>query len=170
MWLGIIVLAAGAWYYYTHNMQQQQPSNQPAGQQPGPQGQQPGPQGQQPGPQGQQPGPQGQQPGGQGQGAPDPLVQAQKFTCNAVPQNGVVEITQGAWTNGATVTVQSATLACAQSDGNGNIIQASLFQTMLNGPLGPGQSTTFNTFSIGQEQQGAEGAGCAIVAATAANQ
>ena len=77
---------------------------------------------------------------------------------------------QATWTNGSNVTIQAATLECAQIDGNRNIIRSSLFQTMLNGPLGPGQSTTLQSFPIGPVQQGAQNADCEIVAVTPAAQ
>ncbi len=144
---GIVLVAAagGGYYYYTHNQQSQtQPSQtQPSQTQPGPQGQ-----------------------GGNNQA----LAQQQQFTFQASNQNGVVEITQAQWTNGSNVTIQSATLQCGQVDANNNVIQASIFQTMLNGPLGPGQSTTFQSFQIGPLQQGANDARCVIAAVTPATQ
>ncbi len=184
MWLAVLVLLGGAFYYYKHNMQPAgtqpgtQPQTQPGPQgTPGPQGS-PGPQGT-PGPQG-NPGPQGQ-PGQQSQnnqGPPacgqtsgnDPVTQAQRFTCSAAPQNGQVVVSQAAWTNGANVTVQTAELACLQYDSNGNAIDASMWKQQVNGPLAPGQTMNMQPFQIGAVQQNAYGAVCAIVQTQAAQQ
>jgi hypothetical protein len=162
--------------------QAQQPGPQA---QPGPQGQQPGPQGQQPGPQAQQPGPQGQQPGGP-QGGPgagpqaqpggpqgpgtnnQALVQEQEFDWKGQPQNGYVEITQSEWKNNSNVTMQSATLLCAQLTAQNQVMATN--QVTLNGPLPPGQAMTFPAFQIGQLAQGVSNVKCAIVAVTPATQ
>jgi hypothetical protein len=173
---GIVIVGAivyGLYYLTTHDQQNQQPNQNPQTQ---PQGQQPGnqPQGQQPGnqPQGQQPGgqPQGQQPGQGGAGGTDNIAQQQKFTFNPVNQNGTVEITQATWENDSNVTITSATLECAQFDAQNQIIQASIMQTTLNGPLSPGQNTTFPSFQMGQVQQGVQEVKCGIVQVVPASQ
>jgi hypothetical protein len=179
MWLGIIIVAAGAYYYYSHYMHPQgqtpgnPPQSQPAPQnQPGPQGQ-PGAPGQQPSAPGQQPasypGQQpgfypGQQPGGQGQpgGNNQALVQQQQFAWKGAPESGYVEITQAAWRNGSNVTIQSATLECVQLNANNQALTQ--MQTTLNGPVGPGQTMTFPQFQMGQLAQGVSQVKCAIVA------
>jgi len=149
----------------------QQPGQQPGGYP----GQQPG---QQPGAYpGQQP--TGQQPGGnpgQAPGAPAPsggganqaLVQQQQFTWKGAPENGYVEITQAQWKNGSNVTIQSATLECAQFNAQKQML--SHMQTTLNGPLSAGQTMSFPQFQMGQLATGVAGVECAIIAVNPATQ
>jgi hypothetical protein len=186
MWLGVLVVIAGGYYYYTHHMQQQaqqQPGNPPASQPgaaPGPGGPGPYP-GQQPGAYpgqapganpGQQPGAYpGQQPGGnpggQGQGGGNGLAQMQSFSGQITEVNGQVQISNGLWTNHATVAVQSATLECVQY-GNGNA-PLTQNQITLNGPVQPQGTDRFDPFAAGDVVQGATSARCGIVAATPAS-
>jgi hypothetical protein len=172
---GIVIVGAilyGLYYLGTHDQPNQQPNQQPQQQQPGgqqPGGQQPGgqqPGGQQPG--GQQPG--GQQPGQGGGGGNNNLAQQQKFNFNPVNQNGTVEITQAVWENDSQTTIASATLECAQFTAQNQIIQASVMQTGLNGPLPPGQQMTFPSFQMGTVQQGVQEVKCGIVQVVPANQ
>ncbi len=164
----IIILVLYALYYIgTHDNQTQQGSN--------PQVQQSAPV--QPGVQGQQPGAQpgaypAQQPGGQGQpgGGGNALAQQESFSGQVGEANGQVQISNGKWTNNATVAVQSVTLECIQFDANGT--QLTQTQNTLNGPNGPLQpqgTASFSPFLMGSVAQGASKANCGIVGATPAN-
>jgi hypothetical protein len=104
----------------------------------------------------------GTTPGGGG-GASQAVVAAQKFSGSFNETNGQVEVTQGKWENGSTVTVASITLLCAQLDANGQ----SLAQSTKNvtGPTPPGAVNPLPTFSIGAVAQGVAKAGCTITAA-----
>jgi hypothetical protein len=101
-------------------------------------------------------------PGGGGGGDPA-VVAAQKFSGTFSETNGQVEVTQGQWTNGSTVTVASITLLCAQLDANGQ----SLAQSTKNvtGPTPAGAVNPLPTFSIGAAAQGVAKAGCTITGA-----
>lgn len=166
VWVVVIIILVlyGLYYIGTHDNQAQQGTN--------PQTQQPAPV--QPGVQGQQPGAQpgaypAQQPGGQGQqgGANVSLAQQESFSGQVGEANGQVQISNGRWTNNATVAVQSVTLECIQFDANG--AQLTRTQNSLNGPLQPQSSTTFNPFQMGAVVQGATRAQCGIVGAIPAN-
>ena len=151
-WIWVVVIIAvlyGLYYIGTHNQKtQQQPQVQPA--QPG----QPVAGG--------QPGTPGQQGGGNAT-----LAQMQSFTGQVGESNGQVLISNGQWTNNATVAVQSVTLECIQYNANGSRLTQT--QNILNGPVQPQSSTSFNPFHMGAVVQGATRAQCGIVGATAAN-
>ncbi len=166
MWLGIIIVAAGVYYYYTHYMQPkgQTPGNAPQNQPVAP-GQQPAAPGQQP--TGQQPGfNPGQQPGGPGQGSNAQLVRMQSFTGQISVEDGDVEISNGQWTNNSTVAIQSATLECIQYGVGGQELTKN--QITIGGPnnqpVQPQHTITFDPFAVGQVLQGATRANCGIVA------
>jgi glycerol-3-phosphate dehydrogenase len=83
--------------------------------------------------------------------------------------NGNVEISNGKWTNSATVAVATVTLTCIQYNDGGQALNTDT--ATLSGPNGPApaQSTvTFDPFSVGPVVQGATKANCGITAATAA--
>ncbi len=165
----IIILVLYGLYYIGKNAQQgtNPPVQQPAPAQPGVQGQQPAAQpGAYPA---QQPGGQGQ-PGGQQGGGGNALAQQESFSGQVGEANGQVQISNGKWTNNATVAVQSVTLECIQFDANGT--QLTQTQNTLNGPNGPLQpqgTASFSPFLMGSVAQGASKANCGIVGATPAN-
>jgi len=174
LWGVIIVVGilAGLYYIGEHNQQNQQqgtaPGQQPVQGQPGAPDQQPS-QGQQPD-QGQQPGI-GQQPytpaGGQGQGGNAGLVSLQAFAGRWDAVNGMVQVSNAVWRNNSSVTMQSATLECAQFAANGTVITHS--QITLNGPLQSGGTDRFNPFQMGAIQQGLAKVDCGIVGVNPAN-
>jgi hypothetical protein len=104
----------------------------------------------------------GTTPGGGG-GANQAVVAAQKFTGSYSEANGQVQVTQGQWTNGSTVTVAAITLVCEEMDANGQ----SLAQSTKNvtGPAPPGGVESLPTFAIGPAAQGVAKANCAITGA-----
>ncbi|MGB6855413.1 MAG: hypothetical protein WBE03_00905 [Terracidiphilus sp.] len=109
-----------------------------------------------------QPGAPAKQPGGQGQGGGNQsLVQAQQLAWKAQPANGQIEITQAEWRNGASVTIQSATLECIQYGANNQSL--SQLTTTLNGPVQPGQTVNIQPFTLGTEAQGVANMKCGIV-------
>jgi hypothetical protein len=188
VWLAVIAVAAGAYYYYTHNMKPQtQPGQTPPPQtQPGNPGQQPGPNPgqqpvgypgqlpganpvQQPGYPGQQPGANpGQQPGGGGQPSPAAeLVSLQRFSATYQAASGMVEVVNARWMNGSNVPIQSATLTCVQYAVNGQPITAA--QKTLNGPVPAGGTATFQPFTVGAVTQYTNRVNCQIVAVTPAS-
>ena len=144
----IIAVLYGLWYIGTHDKKPQpQPQTNPA--------QQPA----------QQPGG-GTQPGG-GNAA---LAQLQSFTGQVSNANGQVQISNGQWTNNATVAVQSVTLECIQYDGNGSqLAQTQNTLTAPNGPLQPQATATFSPFTMGAVAQGTTKANCGVVGAIPAN-
>jgi len=158
MWIVIGIAAVGVFYYIgTHDKQTTQPNTQPTTQ-----------------PQ-QQPQPAanpGQQPPGQGTGGGGEaqLAQMQSFTGQVGESNGQVQISNGKWTNNATVSIQSSNLQCVQT-GNGNqaLTQTNTTLTGPNGPLPPNSSTTFNPFLVGAVVQGATGAQCQITSVVPGN-
>jgi hypothetical protein len=156
-WLVALAVAAGGYYYYTHNMNPQatQPGQQPPQQvqpQPG------GDPGQQPGNPGQQP---QQQPGGQGNNPNQAIIQAQHWTANYNAVNGAISVAQGQWQNGSNVPLEAAKLECVQENAQGQGLNQ--MQTVLNGPLPPGETMSFPTFQIGTIVQGATKVNCGIV-------
>ena len=179
MW-GVIAIAAmaGGWYYY-HNYQQTQtpPANNPPAQpgnaptQPGgaPGGAPGGNPGTAPG-QGQAPPAPGGAPGGApGAGGGDnaALVNLQSFSGRWVPSNGVVEVSDGKWSNNSTVNIQSATLECVQMDANGSSLTQ--MQTTLNGPTPPQTTSSFGPFPMGTIQQTMSKVNCGIVGVNPGN-
>jgi hypothetical protein len=102
----------------------------------------------------------GTTPGGGGDPA---VVAAQKFTGSYSEANGQVQVTQGVWTNGSTVTVAAITLACEQMDANGQNLSQSTKN--VTGPAPPGGVESLPTFSIGAAAQGVAKANCAITGA-----
>ncbi|MGA3333229.1 MAG: zinc ribbon domain-containing protein [Terracidiphilus sp.] len=181
-WLwGVILVVAilyGLYYIGKHNQQTQTPGQNPT-QQPGaapgqqPVQGQPGAPDQQPG-QDQQPN-QGQQPGvgqqpyqgqQQGQGGNSALVQLQKFTGRWDNISGIVQISNALWRNNSNVTIQSATLECAQFAANGTMITHA--QITLNGPLQPSGTDSFKPFTMGAIQPGLARVDCGIVGVTPA--
>ena len=165
MW-GVIAIAVllGVWYYYHNNQQTQTPpANAPT--QPGTAPTQPGGAPGQPGGEpGQAPG-QGQAPGapggGQGGGNNAALVNLQVFSGRWVPYNGYIEVSNARWTNHSNVTIQSATLECVQYAANGSAITQ--MSTILNGPTGPGTTSTFGPFPMGAIQASMSRVNCGIV-------
>ncbi len=182
-WLwGVIIVVGilyGLYYIGKNDQQNQQPGQNPT-QQPGtapgqqPVQGQPGAPDQQPG-QDQQPN-QGQQPGvgqqpyqgqQQGQGGNSALVQLQKFTGRWDNISGIVQISNALWRNNSNVTIQSATLECAQFAANGTMMTHA--QITLNGPLQPNGTDSFKPFTMGAIQQGLAKVDCGIVDVTPAN-
>jgi len=157
-----IALAAGGWYYY-HNQQQTQtpPANNPPAQ-PGTAPTQPG------GNPGTAPG-QGQAPPAPGAGGGNnaALVNLQSFSGRWVPSNGVVEVSDGKWSNNSSVNIQSATLECVQMDANGSSLTQ--MQTTLNGPTAPQTTSSFGPFPMGAIQQTMSKVNCWIVGVNPGN-
>ena len=91
----------------------------------------------------------------------------QSFTGQVGEVNGQVEISNGQWTNRATVAVQSVTLECIQYNADGAALTRT--QNTLNGPVQPQSSTSFNPFQMGAVVQGATRAQCGIVGAIPAS-
>jgi hypothetical protein len=184
-WLVALVAVAGGYYYYTHYMTPQtQPGQAPTTQtQPGNPGQQPGNPGQQPagnpgqqpaGYPGQQPGNPGQQPGGYpgqqpgGQGTQNQaIIAAQRFTGNYNVVNGLIQVTQGQWTNGSTIALAAVRLQCVQLTATGQGLTQS--NTTLTGPAQPGQVIVFPAFQIGAVAPGATRVNCQITAVETTN-
>jgi hypothetical protein len=164
MWVAIAVVAAGGYYYYTHHQQTTTPAGAPTTQPtaaPQPGG----------GPGGAPPQPATPvQPGGPGPGGPNAaLVQQQQWSSTEQPANGYVQVQNGKWVNGSTVSIQSAVLECDQY----NASQAVLAQnqtnlTLSNPPLVAGNNATFQPFNAGQIAQGVNTVNCGIVAVTPA--
>jgi hypothetical protein len=127
-WIVVAVLAVGGYYYYTH-----QPAPTPATPPATPAA-----------------------PGAPGapapatppaQGAEAALVKLQVFNAHWQTVNGFVQISNGVWTNNATVAVQKSTLECDQADANNNTLGE--MRTTLNGPIQPAANATFNPFNMG---------------------
>lgn len=160
MWAVIaIALAAGGWYYY-HNQQPtpapaNNPPTQPAAPQPGGAPPQPATPA---------------QPGGPGPGGPNAaLVQAQQWTSQEEPVNGYVQVQNGKWVNGSTVSIQSAVLECDQYSANQAVLaQNQTNLTLSNPPLVAGNNATFGSFNSGQIVQGVNTVNCGIIAVTPA--
>ncbi|MGA1982509.1 MAG: TIR domain-containing protein [Acidobacteriaceae bacterium] len=101
------------------------------------------------------------------QGSPVTPVQQQNITGSWHAIYGYVEVTNASWTNNSPVTIQSATLQCTQYAANGaNVAQT---QMVLNGPVQPGGTTTFNPFQMGSVSMYMSRVNCLIVAVTPAN-
>ena len=163
MWIVAGLVAVGVFYYIgTHDNKTTTPGTQPTTQ----------PQ-QQPQQQPQAPANPGQQPPNQGGGGGDTsqLVQMQSFTGQIGEANGQVQVSNGKWTNNATVSIQSSNLQCVQT-GNGDqpLTQTNTTLTGPNGPLAPNTSTTFNPFLGGAVVQGATAAQCKITAVVPSGQ
>lgn len=95
------------------------------------------------------------------QAADAALVKAQVFNAHWDSTSGYIEVSNGKWTNNATVAVTAATLECDQYDANGaNLAQ---MRTTLNGPVGPGSSATFSPFQMGAVTANLNKVTCAIV-------
>jgi hypothetical protein len=162
MWAVIaIVLAGGGWYYY-HNQQQQAqaPATNPTLPAPAPTQ-----------PVGAPPQPATPaQPGGPGPGGPNAaLVQAQQWSSQENPVNGYVQVQNGKWVNGSTVSIQTAVLECDQYNANQAVLaQNQTNLTLSNPPLVPGNNATFSSFNAGQIVQGVNTVNCGIVSVTPA--
>ena len=162
MWVVIVIaLAAGGWYYY-HNQQQQAqaPANNPTLPAPAPTQ-----------PAGTPPQPATPaQPGGPGPGGPNAaLVQAQQWSSQEQPANGYVQVQNGKWVNGSTVSIQTAVLECDQYDANQAVLaQNQTNLTLSNPPLVAGNNATFPAFNAGQVVQGVNTVNCGIVSVTPA--
>jgi hypothetical protein len=114
------------------------------------------------------PGPQTPPTGGGGSEAS--LVAAQTFAGQVGEADGQVQISNGKWTNNATVAITSSNLQCVQSSASGTTLTQS--QTTLTGPSGPLQpqtSTTFDPFKVGAVAQGAAKASCSITSVVPAS-
>lgn len=96
---------------------------------------------------------------GQG-GAAAALGKQQAFDAHWQTANGFVELSNGRWTNNASVAVQSATLQCDQYDSNGNDLDQ--MRTTLNGPVQPGGTDTFDPFSVGAVASNLDQVKCTI--------
>jgi len=165
MWIVIaIVVAGGGWYYY-HNHQPQTPAaNPPTQPQTAPQpaaAPQPGTP---------PPAAAPAQPGGPGPGGPNAtLVQQQQWSGQDAPANGYVQVSNGQWTNGSTVAIESSVLECDQYDANNTVLaQNQTNLTLSNPPLAAGGNATFNPFNVGQIVQNVNSVNCGIVAVTPA--
>ena len=81
------------------------------------------------------------------QGATAALTKQQAFDAHWQNDYGFVQVSDGKWTNNATVAVNSAILECDQYDSNGTDLAQ--MRTTLNGPVQPGASATFSPFKMG---------------------
>jgi hypothetical protein len=119
-WIVVIALAAGGYYYYTHKAPAA-PATPPA-----------------------TPAPAAPAPAA---GANAALAKLQVFNAHWQAVSGFVQISNGVWTNNATVPIQSSTLECDQYDANNNNLDQ--MTTTLNGPVQPAANVTFNPFNMG---------------------
>ena len=120
-WIVVIALAAGGYYYYTHKAPAT-PATPPAVPAPG--------------------APAAPQPGDDAA-----LAKLQVFNAHWQAVSAFVQISNGVWTNNATVPIQSSTLECDQYDANNNDLDQ--MTTTLNGPVQPAANVTFNAFNMG---------------------
>lgn len=100
------------------------------------------------------------QPGPEDQ-ADSALVKQQDFSAHWDSTTGIVQVSNGRWTNHAGVVVVAATLECDQYDSNGTGLAQ--MRTTLNGPVQPGSSATFNPFSMGAVAANLNKVTCRIV-------
>jgi hypothetical protein len=119
-WIVVAALAAGGYYYYTHKAPAA-PATPPVA-----------------------PAPAVPTPGA---GANAALAKLQVFNAHWQTVSGFVQISNGVWTNNATVPIQSSTLECDQYDANNNNLDQ--MTTTLNGPVQPAANVTFNPFNMG---------------------
>ncbi len=89
------------------------------------------------------------------------LIKQQAFDAHWQAVNGFVQVSNGKWTNNATVAIQSSTLECDQYDSSGTDLAQ--MRTTLNGPVQPGNSTTFNPFQMGAVATNVNRVTCTIV-------
>jgi hypothetical protein len=94
---------------------------------------------------------------------PDPaaLTKQQAFDARWDNVYGFVQISNGKWTNHATVPIDSAELECDQYNGSGTDL-AQMRKT-LPGPLQPGASTIYNPFQMGAVETETNKVTCTIV-------
>ena len=94
---------------------------------------------------------------------PDPaaLTKQQAFDARWDNVYGWVQISNGKWTNHATVPIDSAELECDQYNTSGaNLAQ---MRKTLPGPLQPGASTIYNPFQMGAVETDTNKVTCTIV-------
>lgn len=89
------------------------------------------------------------------------LTKQQAFDAHWQNVYGFVQVSNGKWTNNATVAVNSAILECDQYDSNGTDLAQ--MRTTLNGPIQPGASATFNPFQMGAVATNVYKVTCTIV-------
>jgi hypothetical protein len=89
------------------------------------------------------------------------LTKQQAFDAHWDAVDGFVQISNGKWTNNATVPIESSVLECDQY----NLVGADLAQmrTTLNGPLQPGATSNFNPFQMGAVATNVNKVTCTIV-------
>ena len=75
------------------------------------------------------------------------LVGQEAFDAHWQTVNGYIQISNGKWTNNASVPVQSSTLECDQYDSGGSDLAQ--MKTTLNGPVQAGSYATFSPFQMG---------------------
>lgn len=150
----LIALAVGGYYYYTHYYERDHPAaSQTPGQTP-------------PAGPAQPPGP--AQPNGPQSGGAAALGKQQAFDAHWQAVNGFIQLSNGKWTNNASVAVQSATLVCQQLDAAGNDLDE--MRTTLNGPVQPGGTDTFDPFNVGAVASNLSRVSCTIQYAKAVGQ
>jgi len=89
------------------------------------------------------------------------LTKLQTFDAHWQAIYGFVQVSNGKWTNNATIAIDSATLECDQYDSNGTDLAQ--MRTTLNGPIQPGASETFNPFQMGAVAANVYKVTCTIV-------
>jgi len=89
------------------------------------------------------------------------LTRLQAFDAHWQAVSGFVQVSNGKWTNNATVAIDSATLECDQYDSNGTDLAQ--MRTTLNGPIQPGASENFNPFQMGAVATNVYKVTCTIV-------
>ncbi len=89
------------------------------------------------------------------------LAKQQAFDAHWQTVNGFIQLTNGKWTNNASVAIQSATLECDQFDSGGNNLDQ--MRTTLTGPVNPGGTDTFNPFNMGAVANNLNKVTCSIL-------
>jgi len=89
------------------------------------------------------------------------LTKQQTFDAHWQAVNGFVQVSNGKWTNNATVAIDSSTLECDQYDSNGTDLAQ--MRTTLDGPVQPGSTSTFNPFQMGEVATNVDRVTCTIV-------
>ena len=100
---------------------------------------------------------------------PDPaaLTKQQAFDARWDNVYGWVQISNGKWTNHATVPIDSAELECDQFNTSG--AELAQMRKTLPGPLQPGASTIYNPFQMGAVETDTNKVTCTIVHVKAVN-
>ena len=95
------------------------------------------------------------------------LVSQEAFDAHWQAVNGYIQISNGKWTNNATVPVQSSTLECDQYDSGGSDLAQ--MKPTLNGPVQAGSYATFSPFQMGAVTVNVNRVTCTIVGVTPTN-